>query len=70
VLPDSISRTRQDALRAQLPLVVSLLQKRRASEIDETVIDELEALSWLEWVGGSLQLTATGSNICRQQLRT
>jgi hypothetical protein len=63
----SLSRARQDALRAELPLVAELLQHRRASEIDEAVIDDLVSLSWLEWFGGKLQLTLTGSNICRQQ---
>ncbi len=63
-----VSRSRQDALRTELPQVADLLQKRRASEIDPGVIDELVQLSWLEWVGGTLQLTTTGQNICRQQL--
>lgn len=63
----TLSKPRQDALRAELPLVAELLQRRRAGEIDETVIDDLVSLSWLEWLGGSLQLTTTGSNICRQQ---
>jgi len=59
---------RQDALRAELPRVATLLQQRRANEIDEAVIDDLVALAWLEWVGGSLQLTTTGNNLCRQQM--
>lgn len=63
----SLSRPRQDALRIELPRVANLLQRRRAGEIDEATIDDLVALSWLEWMGGSLQLTTTGSNICRQQ---
>ena len=54
-------------MRAELPLVAELLQKRRANEIDDLVIDDLVALVWLEWAGGSLQLTTTGKNICRQQ---
>ncbi len=62
-----LSRTRQDALRAELPRVAELLHQRRASEIDEAVIDDLVSLSWLEWSGGRLQLTQTGSNICLQQ---
>lgn len=63
----SFPQPRQDALRAQLPWVAHLLRQRRANEIDETVIDDLVALAWLEWVGGSLQLTATGINICGQR---
>lgn len=62
-----LSPSRRDALRAELPHVAELLQHRRAGEIDETVIDDLVELSWLEWLGGSLQLTTTGTNICRQQ---
>ncbi|KAF1047444.1 hypothetical protein [Xylophilus sp.] len=62
-----LSQRRQDALRSELPHVAELLQRRRAGEIDEDVIDDLVALSWLEWLGGSLQLTTTGGNICRQQ---
>lgn len=58
---------RRDALRTQLPQVADLLRLRRAGEIEEAVIDDLVSLSWLEWLGGSLQLTTTGSNICRQQ---
>ncbi len=62
-----IPPARRDELRAELPLVAELLQKRRANEIDDLVIDDLVALVWLEWAGGSLQLTTTGKNICRQQ---
>jgi len=62
-----LSQPRQDALRAELPRVADLLQHRRAGEIDEAVIDDMVRLSWLEWLGGTLQLTTTGSNICRQQ---
>jgi len=47
--------------------VADLLHHRRAGEIDEAVIDDMVSLSWLEWLGGSLQLTTTGVNICRQQ---
>ena len=40
------------------------------SVIGDAVIDELVELCWLEWDGGSLQVTATGGNICRQVLRS
>lgn len=63
-----LSQLRQDALRVDLPRVADLLLHRRASEIDDTSIDDMVSLFWLEWLGGSLQLTITGSNICRQQL--
>ncbi len=62
-----LSTRRQEALRAELPKVADLLQHRRAGEIDEDVIDDMVSLFWLEWAGGSLQLTTTGVNICRQQ---
>lgn len=62
-----LSRARQDVLRAELPRVAELLQQRRASEIDEAVIDDLVTLFWLEWSGGRLRLTQTGNNICLQQ---
>jgi hypothetical protein len=64
------SPLRRDALRTELPRVADLLRHRRAGEIDACVIDELVELSWLEWFGGSLQLTATGANICQQQAPT
>lgn len=64
----SIPQARREALRGLLPQVANLLQKRRASEIDTVVIDDLVLLYWLEWVGGSLQLTTTGKNVCRQLL--
>lgn len=66
----TISEARRNALRARLPAVQDLLQRNRASEIGEAVIDELVELCWLEWDGGSLQVTATGGNICRQVLRS
>jgi hypothetical protein len=58
---------RQDALRARLPEIADLLRGRRASEIGDAAIDALVALSWLDWAGGSLHLTTTGMNICRQE---
>ncbi|WP_399678016.1 hypothetical protein [Xenophilus sp.] len=63
----SISKSRQDALRVELPHIADLLHRRRASEIAEADIEDLVTLSWLEWLGGSLQLTTTGDNVCRQQ---
>ena len=64
----SVPQARRESLRGVLPQVVEMLQKRRASEIDDTVIDDLVSLYWLEWVGGSLQLTTTGKNVSRQLL--
>lgn len=56
---------RQESRRADLPRVADLLHRSRAGEIDEAMIDDPVSLSWLEWLGGSFQMTATAGNICR-----
>jgi hypothetical protein len=53
-------------LRDELLATVDCLQKRRADLIDERLVDAYVAVHWLEWNGGSLQLTETGKNMCRQ----
>jgi hypothetical protein len=58
--------TRKDALRDALPQTWSLLKAHRASDIATQDIDDYVALNWMEWNGGSLQLTVTGSNVCQQ----
>jgi hypothetical protein len=58
---------RLEALRSGLPGTVSLLKAHRAGEIAEVDIDDYVSLNWMEWNGGSLQLTVTGSNVCLQQ---
>lgn len=62
----SISQARREELRQGLQRVDDLLHQKRAGEIGEALIDELVGLSWIEWNGGSLRLTTTGVNICRQ----
>jgi hypothetical protein len=57
---------RKDALRDALPQTWSLLKAHRASDIASQDIDDYVALNWMEWNGGSLQLTVTGSNVCQQ----
>jgi len=57
---------RTEILRNALLDTVSLLKCRKAAEIDEGLIDDYVALNWLEWNGGGLQLTVTGSNVCKQ----
>ncbi len=57
--------TRRDVLRDELLATVDLLKRRRASEIDAGYIDDYVALHWMEWQGGSLQLTTTGENMCK-----
>jgi len=66
-MPDPlVPALRQEALRSLLVNATVLLHRNRAADIGEEVIDDLVALSWLEWAGGSLRLTATGANICAQ----
>lgn len=58
--------TRTEALRHDLLATVDALQRRRADLVSESLIEQYVALYWLEWNGGSLQLTQTGKNICDQ----
>ena len=53
-------------LRDQLLVTVDSLQRRRADLVNESLIADYVALNWLEWNGGSLQLTETGKNMCQQ----
>ena len=57
---------RQEALRNALPANVDLLKQQRAGDIAEDDINDYVNLNWLEWNGGSLRLTVTGDNVCRQ----
>jgi hypothetical protein len=57
---------RREALRDALPATVAHLNRHRAAEIPEDYIDDYVALNWLEWNGGSLRLTITGTNVCKQ----
>jgi hypothetical protein len=61
-----VPRSRLERLREALPATVDCLSRRRADLIDEAFIDDYVALHWLEWNGGSLRLTITGSNVCQQ----
>jgi hypothetical protein len=64
--PRTADATRRDLLRETLPITARLLKQHRAGEIDSVDIDDYVALNWLEWNGGSLRLTVTGDNVCRQ----
>ncbi len=57
---------RQEVLRASLPTTVDLLKQHRAGDIAESDINDYVDLNWLEWNGGSLRLTVTGDNVCKQ----
>ena len=57
---------RLERLRLALPAAAELLRTRQAGLIAAREIEEFIALNWLEWHGGSLKLTVTGSNIVSQ----
>jgi len=57
---------RKERLRQALPAAVELLRTRQAGLIAAREIEEFVALNWLEWHGGTLRLTVTGSNVCSQ----
>lgn len=58
-------RLPKEALKAELLAHVQLLKQRRCAEIPESYIDGYVAQNWMEWNGGSLQLTVTGDNVRR-----
>ena len=53
-------------LRNELLVTVDSLHRRRADLVSESLIADYVALNWLEWNGGSLRLTVTGTNMCEQ----
>ena len=57
---------RKERLRQALPAAAELLRTRQAGLIAAREIEEFIALNWLEWHGGSLKLTVTGSNVVSQ----
>jgi hypothetical protein len=57
---------RHQALRDGLLATVDLLKRRRAAEVTDGYLEGYVALQWMEWNGGSLRLTITGQNVCRQ----
>ena len=62
--PPSISR--HDQLSLELLGTVDLLQRRRADLVSDGFIEDYVAFHWLEWNGGALRLTVTGTNMCEQ----
>ena len=58
--------TARERLRQALPATVNLLKQRQADQIADADIEAYVALNWLEWHGGGLRLTITGSNVCAQ----
>ena len=57
---------RRERLRQALPAAAELLRTRQAGLIAAREIEEFITLNWLEWHGGSLKLTVTGSNVVSQ----
>ena len=57
---------RKERLRQALPAAAELLRSRQAGLFAAREIEEFVALNWLEWHGGTLRLTVTGSNVVSQ----
>jgi hypothetical protein len=60
--------SRPAVLRESLLSTIDLLDRRRASEIGDAVIDDYVSMNWLEWHGGALRLTITGESVRKQLL--
>jgi hypothetical protein len=58
--------SRRDQLQLELLTTVDSLRRCRADLVGEAFIADYVALHWLEWNGGALRLTVTGSNMCDQ----
>ena len=69
-IPEAIACLPPVSRRAQLHLellaTVDSLRRRRADLVSEGLIEDYVALHWLEWNGGALRLTVTGTNMCEQ----
>ena len=59
-------KSRGQMLRDSLLPTVELLHQCQASQVGDELIADYLALDWLEWNGGTLRLTAIGSNVCEQ----
>jgi hypothetical protein len=60
--------SRPALLRKSLLSTIDLLDRRRASEIGDAVIDDYVSIKWLEWHGGALRLTSAGESVRKQLL--
>ena len=65
-LTTSTLSSRTEELRNAFLFTVDALKRRRADLVSEALIADYVALYWLEWNGGSLQLTVTGRNMWQQ----
>jgi hypothetical protein len=61
-----LSDARREQLRSELLATVDSLYRRRADLVPEALIADYVLLNWIEWSGGSLRLTMTGTNVCDQ----
>jgi hypothetical protein len=66
--PSKQMPSRPAVLRESLLSTIDLLDRRRASEIGDAVIDDYVSMNWLEWHGGALRLTITGEGVRKQLL--
>ena len=64
--PPPPPRLRRQVLRDSLLTTVEFLNQRQADQVDDGFIADYLALDWLEWNGGTLRLTVTGTNVCEQ----
>jgi hypothetical protein len=56
--------SRQEQLSLEFLTTVDSLHRRRADLVSEGFIEDYVALHWLEWNGGALRLTLTGTSMC------
>ncbi|MFL6698542.1 MAG: hypothetical protein ACJ8GJ_15365 [Vitreoscilla sp.] len=61
--PAQIAAKITPSLQESLLTTVDALMRRRACDIPEQTIDQLVALRWLQWSGGSLRLTEAGETM-------
>ena len=61
--PAQIAAKITPSLQEALLTTVDALMRRRACDIPEQTIDQLVALRWLQWRGGSLRLTEAGETM-------
>ena len=66
VSPPPAPRLRRQVLRDTLLPTVELLNRGHDDQVNDGFIADYVALHWLEWNGGTLRLTVTGTTVCDQ----
>lgn len=61
--PAQIAAKITPSMQEALLVTVDALMRRRACDVPEETIDQLIALRWLQWSGGSLRLTEAGETM-------